>query len=230
MDLFDLFERGGPLMWAILACSIVGVVFFVERLFALGRSRILPLDTFRSLTKHLEAGDIARAEQLCRENQSMLSRIAESGLKHREQGRAVAKEAMEESGQVEVGRLESGVGVVSTVAAISPLLGLLGTVAGMIQVFRDVAATDNPDIGVLAGGIWQALITTGAGLTIAIPFYVAYRYLETRINRYGRELEEASLALLDHMTSAPRTAPAPTPVKPSPPEGDEDAASTDEAA
>ncbi len=201
MDLIELFERGGPLMWAILAGSLVGAAVFVERLLALRRSRILPQTTYATLLRHLDAHDPTRAEQVCRESNSMIARIAESGLRHRAGGRALIKEAMEETGQVEVGTLESGVGAVSTVAAISPLLGLLGTVTGMIQVFRDVAGTENPDIAVLAGGIWQALITTGAGLTIAIPLFVAYRYLEGRIDRYRRELEDASLELLDHMVS-----------------------------
>ena len=204
MDIADLFERGGPLMWAILVTSIVGACFFVERLLALRRKLILPRDVYLSLTNHLEAGDLERAEQICRERETMLSRITLAGLKQRASGRAVAKEAMEETGQVEVASLNSGVGVLSTVAAIAPLMGLLGTVTGMIQVFRDVAGTTNPDIAILADGIWQALITTGAGLTVAIPFYVAYRYIENRIDRYGRELEEASLELLTRMDAPSR--------------------------
>jgi biopolymer transport protein ExbB len=211
MDLFELFDRGGPLMWVILCASLVGAGFFVDRLLALRRRKILSLKTFASLRNHLEAGDVDRAAQLCREEQSMFARICEAGFRHRNQERSLIKEAMEETGEVEVGSLNAGVGVLSTVAAISPLLGLLGTVTGMIQVFRDVSDTANPDISVLAGGIWQALITTGAGLTIAIPFYIAYRYVENRIDVYRRELEEATLLVLDGMMAsraAPTTAAA----------------------
>ncbi len=205
MNIADLFQRGGPLMWAILSISVVGACFFVERLVALRRKRILPRDVYQSLANHLEAKDAERAEQICRERETMLSRIALAGLKHRRHNRAICKEAMEETGQVEVASMNSGVGVLSTVAAIAPLLGLLGTVTGMIQVFRDVAKNTNPNIASLADGIWQALITTGAGLTVAIPFYVAYRYIENRIERYGRELEEASLELLGRMTAPDET-------------------------
>lgn len=197
MAFMELFERGGPLMWALLACSVVALAVFLERLWALRRDQILPRPLLESLARHLEAGDAERAQQLCRENGSALSKVVEAGLRTRHQGRAATKEAMEERGQVALGELDGGVGVLSTVAAIAPLLGLLGTVAGMIQVFRDVAGVDNPDISLLARGIWEALLTTGFGLTVAIPTYVAYRLIEARIERHGRNLEEAAIEALN---------------------------------
>ncbi|MEZ4264837.1 MAG: MotA/TolQ/ExbB proton channel family protein [Myxococcota bacterium] len=197
MSLFELFERGGPLMWAILVASVIGVAAFIERMWALRRSRILPMPVLESLLKHLDVGDRERAAQVCRDHQASVCRIVESGLRHRGGGRMVAREAMEETGRVEVAQLEVGVGALSTVAAIAPLLGLLGTVTGMIKVFRDVADVQNPDIAILARGIWEALLTTGAGLTVAIPMYVAYRFVEGRIGHHERDLEEASLDVLD---------------------------------
>jgi len=210
MAVTELFERGGPLMWALLACSIVAVTVFVQRLWALRRDRVLPDQLLDSLARHLEAGDAGRAEQLCRENGSALSNVVEAGLQSRHRGRSAAKEAMEERGRVAVGDLDGAVGVLSTVAAIAPLLGLLGTVAGMIQVFRDVAGVDNPDISLLARGIWEALLTTGFGLTVAIPTYVAYRLIEARIERHGRNLEEAAIEVLNSLyPAAPEAADAP---------------------
>lgn len=197
MDVIDLFERGGPLMWAILACSVVAVAVFFERLWALRRGRVVPAGLRDSVLGHLRAEDTGRTAQLCRENRSSLSRVVEAALRHRHASRSVAKEAMEESGRVEVSSLEAGLGALSTIAAIAPLLGLLGTVAGMITVFQDVAGTQNPDISILARGIWEALLTTGAGLTIAIPTYVAHRFLESRVDRHSRDLEEASLEVLE---------------------------------
>ena len=186
-------------MWAILAASIVAVVFFLDRMWALRRSRVLPGPVLTALMSHLEAGDLQRALQLCRESQSVLGRVCEAGLRHGRSDRASAKEAMEETGRVEIGGLEAGVGGLSTVAAIAPLLGLLGTVTGMIKVFRDVAGAQYPDIALLAHGIWEALLTTGAGLTVAIPAYIAYRFIEGKIDRLGRELEEAGLDALDYI-------------------------------
>ena len=193
----ELFTRGGPLMWALLACSVVALAVFLERFRALRRKQVLPPHLLVSVQRHLEAGDADRAAQLCREDDSALSQVVEAGLRSRLLNRAAAKEAMEERGQVAVGELDGAVGVLSTVAAIAPLLGLLGTVAGMIQVFRDVAGVDNPDIAILARGIWEALLTTGFGLTVAIPTYVAFRIIEAKIESHGRGLEEAAIEVLD---------------------------------
>ncbi|MGB0592447.1 MAG: MotA/TolQ/ExbB proton channel family protein [Myxococcota bacterium] len=155
------------------------------------------------------SGDAERAAQLCRENDSALSQVIEAGLSTRVEGRSAAKEAMEERGQVAVGELDGAIGVLSTVAAIAPLLGLLGTVAGMIQVFRDVAGVDNPDIAILARGIWEALLTTGFGLTVAIPTYVAFRIIEARIERHGRGLEEAAIEVLNALYASPSESASP---------------------
>jgi len=211
MPYMELFTRGGPLMWALLFCSIVALAVFLERIWALRRDRIVPDALLASLERHLKAGDAERAAQLCRENDSALSQVIEAGLSARHEGRPAAKEAMEERGQVAVGELDGAIGVLSTVAAIAPLLGLLGTVAGMIQVFRDVAGVDNPDIALLARGIWEALLTTGFGLTVAIPTYVAFRIIEAKIERHGRGLEEAAIEVLNSLYS-PATEPPGAPV------------------
>lgn len=200
MDLAELFDRGGPLMWVILGCSVVAAIAFVDRLLVLRRRAIAPTALFDALKSHLDAGDAARARQLCRESPSVLGRVAAAGLDKRHRGRAATKEAMEEAGSVAVNRLAAWVGVLATVAAIAPLLGLLGTVTGMIEVFFQIEGAPDPDIGRLSGGIKEALYTTGAGLTVAIPVFVAYRFIESKIDRYAQELEELSLALLDRMT------------------------------
>lgn len=193
----ELFSRGGPLMWAILVASVIAVAVFLERLWSTRPNQITPRAAFEALTRHLEAGDVQRAQQLCRETPSALTRVIEVGLRPGHADRAAAKEAMEETGRVELGALESGLSTLSTIASIAPLLGLLGTVTGMIRVFRDVAGAQTPDIALLAHGIWEALLTTGAGLTVAIPTYVAYRFIEARIDGQARVIEEAALEVLD---------------------------------
>ncbi|PIE16815.1 MAG: biopolymer transporter ExbB [Proteobacteria bacterium] len=197
MDLGELFERGGPLMYVIVGASTLAAAAFIDRLLALRRTHIAPLGLFKSLRSHLAARDVERARALCREQRSVLAEVTAAGIDKRRRGRAAAKEAMEETGSVAVGRLESWVNVLATVAAIAPLLGLLGTVTGMIEVFFEIESAVDPDIAKLSGGIKEALYTTGAGLTVGIPVFVAYRYIESRIERYAQELEERSLALLD---------------------------------
>ena len=209
MNFAELFDRGGPLMWVILAVSIIAALAFIDRLLALRRGLITPSSLYESLLAHLEAGDAGRARQLCRESATVLARVAAAGLDRRHAGRAAAKEGMEEAGAVAIGRLDRWVGILSTVAAIAPLLGLLGTVTGMIEVFFQIQGTTNPDIARLSGGIKEALYTTGAGLTVGIPVFVAYRFIEAKIDRYAQELEERSLVLLDRMShDGPDAAPA----------------------
>lgn len=209
MGLDEFFEQGGLLMWPILACSVIAAVAFVERMLALTRSRVLPPTLYQSVHNHLSAADFGRAEQLCREDRSTLGRIVMAGLMRRPLGRDAVKEAMQETGAVEVAKLDRWLAVLSTVAAIAPLLGLLGTVTGMIEVFNDIEEVANPNVSLLANGIKQALYTTAAGLTVAIPVFVASRFLESRIERFAGELEERSLVLLDLM--APERPAKPTP-------------------
>lgn len=215
MEITQAFDKGGILMWIIAVCSLLGTAVFIERLIALRRVNVLPDHLYKALLKQLSAGDMDRAQWLCRENQSVLSRIVETALTYRHAERSAVKEAMEEVGQVEIGHLSVRIHILSTVAAIAPLLGLLGTVAGMIEVFDDLkgpeagqaaaaaAGAAGPSIEALAEGIEHALYTTLGGLAIAIPFYVAYRYVETRIDRFGIELEEAGLNVLNVLVPPP---------------------------
>jgi biopolymer transport protein ExbB len=199
LDIAELFERGGLLMWPIVACSVLAMMAFIERLIALRRSEIAPKALLQSLTRHLDAGDAERALHVCRESPSALATVAEAGLLKRGRGRDAAKEAMEEAGSIAVGRMERWIAILATVAAIAPLLGLLGTVTGMIEVFNDIEGATDPNVSLLANGIKKALYTTAAGLTVAIPVFVGYRFLTSRIDQYATELEENGLSLLDKM-------------------------------
>ncbi len=201
--MWELFERGGPLMWPILACSIVAVAAFVDRLLATRRKAVMPDTVYRALMAHLEARDLGAAEALLRGDPSPMARTLLSGVRHRTAGRDVMKKAMEDVGALALGRLERFLGVLGTSAAIAPLLGLLGTVGGMIEVFGQMELMMDPEMSVLAGGIWKALITTGFGLTVAIPILIGQRYVEARLDRYAHELDEHALALVDRLDPLP---------------------------
>ncbi|MFT7622127.1 MAG: biopolymer transport protein ExbB [Myxococcota bacterium] len=197
MSFFDFLEKGGPLMFAVGTVSLVAVTVFLERLYGLARTRVMPPDFTRTLLKLLSQGEHTQAETACLQSDSAISSIAFVALKHRGKSRQDLKEVTNEKGALELSRLERGVGVVGTMATIAPLLGLLGTVTGMIQVFRKIAEETDPQIDVLAGGIWEALVSTGAGLTVAIPCYVAYRYLLARVDKIGNQLEETTIDIID---------------------------------
>lgn len=193
----DMFLKGGPLMWPILLCSLVGLTVFVERLLAYRVERVFPVRTAEAILDLVRRGEYAAAESLVKQHRSPLAAVVQAFLETRSLGRSAAKERMEEVGNVEVGMLNRYVGALSAVVTVSPLLGLLGTVTGMVQVFQSVATVDNPKISQLAGGIWEALLTTVAGLAVAIPAYLAFRFLESRLDRMTDALQVYGLKLLD---------------------------------
>ncbi len=213
MDIYELMEKGGALMIPILLASVIAAMAFFERTWSLQRRSVVPGGFIRALRNLIGRRDLDTAETLCAENGSSFAHVVQAALRHRGGGRALMKEAMEEAGQLETVRLGRFVGITGTVATISPLLGLLGTVTGMIKVFKDVAELSDPQINVLARGIWEALLTTGAGLTVAIPSFLGYRYLLSRVDLLATEMEEQALEMLDAIT-AERTLAPNEPVRP----------------
>ncbi len=202
MELQEIFQQGGPLMWAILAASVVGVGVFLERMWSLQRARVLPrafVDRIRGL---VAKGQRSEAILLCEENGSSIARMMAAALRADLAGkdRAAAKEAVEEVGAREIAHMDRNVEIVGTVASITPLLGLLGTVVGMIKVFRNFVAAAEAQVAgpqTLASGIWMALITTAYGLTVAIPMLLLYKYLQGRNDRLIVDMEEDAMGLLD---------------------------------
>ncbi|MDF1565034.1 MAG: MotA/TolQ/ExbB proton channel family protein [Deltaproteobacteria bacterium] len=197
--MWEIITKGGWLMVPILLGSVIGLGVFLERLLALTRARVAPPglgDEVRRLL--VEQGEEAALER-CKGSESSLGRVLAEGLAARGRGRERQKEHLEEAGRREAARLERYVGVLGIVASIEPLLGLLGTVVGMIAVFQRVVSAGVGDPAVLAEGIWAALITTAAGLTVAIPAFIAWRYLDTRVGDHLRGLEEEALALVEAM-------------------------------
>ena len=207
MDLQQLFEQGGPLMWAILAAAVVGVFFFLERLYTLSRGKVLPRAFVDRVRSKVAADKTKEALLLCEENDSSIARMMAAGLRahQRGKGRSDIKEAVEEVAGREIAHLDRFVEVVGTMASVTPLLGLLGTVVGMIQVFQrfaDAYATGNATPDVFAKGIWIALITTAYGLMVAIPLLIAYKTLQGRNDRLIAEMEEDAMGLVDLLEDA----------------------------
>ena len=201
MSLYELLEKGGALMIPILGASVIALAVFFERLWVLQRRRIVPAGFTRAVFSLIQQRKFTEAESLCLDNGSPLANVFATGLKHRGKSRELIKETMEETGELELAALERFTQVVSTVATVAPLLGLLGTVTGMIKVFKDVAEKADPQINLLAGGIWEALITTAAGLTVAIPAYAMFRYMQSRIDRYSLEMAEQGLRVVELIDS-----------------------------
>lgn len=203
-EVYEYLAKAGELIYPILLCSVVALAVFLERLWALRKINVIPATFLQKVTQLIHTRNFEKARDLCERSNSSISAILAGGLRHAGKDRAIIKEVMEEAGRSQAANLERGVSVLGTVANIAPLLGLLGTVTGMIDVFQNVVAQTSQgagqvNAGVLAGGIWEALITTASGLAVAIPVFVMFRYLTGRVDRLLIEMEERCLELAEFM-------------------------------
>ncbi len=195
--MLDLIESGGLLMWPIIACSIVAMAIVLERLWTLRSRRVMPPDLVSRVWQWHRAGQLTDERLQHLRTASPLGCILAAALVNRHHGREVMKEAIGETGHKVVADLDRYLNSLGTIAAVSPLLGLLGTVIGMIKVFTVITSAGVGDPEVLAGGISEALLTTAAGLSVAIPTLIFHRYLEGRVDRLAISMEEMALHLVD---------------------------------
>ncbi len=202
--IISMFQKGGILMYPLLFLGILSVALIIERLYSLSLKKIIPLDVFEEIISFLEEGKVEEARTIAKTYKSVATDIIYSILEAYLKGRKNIEElkiVAEESAKVEIPKLEGYVNAVGAIAAISPLVGFLGTVTGMIQVFEalSVSGLSNPEI--LSAGISQALITTAFGLTIAIPSLVAYWYFRSKVNFLITQLENVALEVIYKLTS-----------------------------
>jgi biopolymer transport protein ExbB len=211
MSLIEMFKAGGPIMWPLGVCSLIAVAIIIERAFNLRASKILDPTIVERINGLAEGGRTDRAIEACRQHPGIYTNIVIAGLEMaaRGEGEAHSKEAVEDAGRHETVRLSRYLGTLGTVVGISPLLGLLGTVLGMIEVFKTIAQTGGGQAAQLAGGISQALITTAAGLLVAIPSLVAHNYYHEKAQVIVTDLERESLRALRglYQTADGTTAP-----------------------
>jgi len=185
-------------MIPIFLCSIIAVAIFIERLITLRKIRI-NARTFILQVKNLLLRDqLEEAIRLCKRTPGPIASITMAALERYDRPREEIKDALETAGRAQIHLLEKYLGILGTVAAVAPLLGFLGTVTGMIKAFMRIEALGgNVGPGVLAGGIWEALVTTAAGLTVGIPALIFYNYLQGKVAKFVFEMEESSNNLLE---------------------------------
>ena len=190
-------RAGGWLMWPILACSVVAMAIILERLWSLRRRRVMPPGLMAQVWQWQRDQALTPERIQVLAQGSPLGRLLSAGLVNRNHSREVMKEAINDVGRQVVAQLERYLNTLGTIASVSPLLGLLGTVFGMIDIFTVIidAGVGNP--GVLAGGISEALLTTAAGLTVAIPSLMFHRYFNGRVNQFALAMEEEALNLVE---------------------------------
>ena len=195
--MFELFRAGGPLMWIILACSVIALTIVFERLFSLRRNKVAPSRLLEQVLEMLEKGSLTPQKAELVAQHSPLGSVLSAGLANLHLGRDSMREAIEERGKQVVHRMGHYLNALGTIASITPLIGLLGTVIGMIKVFTAITVSGVGDPTILSGGISEALITTAAGLSVGIPCLMFYRYFRNKISELRVIMEEDALALLD---------------------------------
>ncbi len=203
--MWELIEAGGWLMIPIVGSSLLALAIIGERFWTLQRARVVPRDLVSEVWSALRANRLDADALRALRQHSPLGRVLAAGIHHRHQSRAAMMDGVEDAGRHEAHALERYLNTLGTIAAITPLLGLLGTVIGMIKVFAAITAVGLGDPAALAGGISEALITTAAGLTVAIPSLIAYRYFRGLVDQLVMDMEQESLRLVDAL-NAPNAA------------------------
>jgi len=193
----DILVKGGVFMYPIILCSIIALAVFLERLWVLRRRQILPAEFIRKIEELLKKEKLSEALFLCQGDTSSIARIFLAGLKNAGRGMWLVKESVEERGGREAVILEKRVGILATLANLTPLLGLLGTVSGMIKTFNVISVQGVGNPAPLAGGIAEALITTAAGLCVAIPTLVGHRIIKDKAQSLIFEMEESSIKIVE---------------------------------
>ncbi len=198
MELFSIFLKGGIIMWFILACSIIGLTVIIDRYIVIRRAKINVPAFMVRIRGMLKKKDITGAISYCMEEKSPVANIIRKGLTKYKLGHERVKEAIENAGRQEISKLEKGLAVLASISGIAPLLGFLGTVTGMITAFmtiEDLAGSANPSD--LAGGIWEALLTTAFGLMVGIPALAFYNYFLSAVKKLVGDMETVANDVVD---------------------------------
>ncbi|MFP4106965.1 MAG: MotA/TolQ/ExbB proton channel family protein [Phycisphaerae bacterium] len=218
-SILQLFMRGGWFMVPIVLLSIGGLVLIVERLIALQRSRIIPPGFLQQLMQvfNRENPDRRAGLEMCHKNGSPVANVAAAGIRKMHKGDEAVEKAIEDAGANEISRLRRNLRMLYGVAGVAPMLGLVGTVWGMIQAFQMASEVGLGKVNSLAEGIYTALVTTFAGLLVAIPVLAFYYYFQGKIERIVHEINDASVAFIESITDVPSLATSPVTPPPTAP-------------
>lgn len=191
--MWELMVKGGWIMWPIMACSVAAAVLFFERVFHLHRAQIKPDDFLNGIYTIVNRGNIAEAVSICDQTPGPVAHMVRTALLHSDEPSLDLKQTINKAGLGEIPRLEKNLGGLLTIAQVTPLLGLMGTVVGLIRIFM-VMEQHAPlvEIGDLSAGIWQALTTTAVGIAVSIPAFAAYNFLLSRVENITINMEYAA--------------------------------------
>ncbi len=194
---FTFLIKGGPAMIGLLICSVVAVAIVIERLWFFAQQHGDSKELLRQIGARIQVDDVPGAIKVCENNKGMLPKILEFGLQRGTKNRADITDALSIALMEHLNSLERNLGVIGTIAVIAPFVGLFGTVLGIIHAFNDIAIQGNSTPAVVAAGVSEALITTAAGLFVAVLSVIAFNYFKTRIKAYNQEMIVAANQLAE---------------------------------
>jgi biopolymer transport protein ExbB len=193
-----LLANGGPVIWLILIAAATAAVVFVERALYCHRSQINSAEFLNGVRTVIKRGNVVEAIAICDATAGPVARLVKAAILSREFGRERVREAVEESGLVEVPRLEEKLNLIATIAQIAPLLGLFGTIVGFIDVFGQIEQSGlYAHIELLSHGVWKALVCAAGGIAVAIPAHAGYNYLVSRVNKIVLDMERAAAEIVN---------------------------------
>jgi biopolymer transport protein ExbB len=196
-SMLEIFQKGGPLMWLLLLCSITALGTFLERVIHLHRASIATADFLRGLATLLRRGNLSEAVQEVALTPGPVARVVHAVLIRSHESPQELRAVAEESARLEIPPLERGLPLLSAIAYAAPLLGLLGTVMGLIEAFLAISSQGSyTTTAEIAGGVYQSLITTASGLAVALPAFLAYSYLGARVDGMLADMERAAVEVI----------------------------------
>ena len=195
--MFEIIKAGGWLMWPLILCSVIAIAIIFERLWALRRGRILPKYVMAQIWTWYKRNELTSAAIQSLRESSPLGRVLAAGLTNRHHSRTVMKESIEEAGRLEVHEMERFLNTLGTIAAVAPLLGLLGSVVGLMEVFSSMTAHGVGNPQALGAGISKIMIATASGLAVAIPSLIFYRYFQGLVDEIAILLEQEAIKLVE---------------------------------
>ncbi len=187
-------------MWLILLNGTVAILVFLEKMFHFHRAGINATDFVGGIRNSLKRGNVIEAIALCDETPGPVAQVVKAGIVNKDRPREEIREAMQDAARIEISRLERRLVVLATIAQITPLIGFLGTVIGLIHTFQVIQTVQFPSVGQLAGGVWEGLLPTAGGLVVAIMAYVGYNYLVTRVQHLVVDMERSANEIVSYLS------------------------------
>lgn len=194
--ILDLLMKGGIIMIPIVLLSIISFYIFIERIVYIKRTASIQQGLVAAISNEVQNGNSKNALMHARNNQSAIGRILESGIEKLGKPQGEVERNIETTTNLEITKMEKNTGYLGIIASVAPMLGFIGTIAGVIKIFYNISLADNISIGIIAGGLYQKMICSGAGLIVGVLAYAAYHYIQMRIDRYLIKLQESLIQFL----------------------------------